>query len=105
AHADDWHGFIKSLDVLSNRDTLVCVEVPYLLDTLNRVELDQFYLEHLSYVPIKAMVALLEHSTFRLHKVMRFPIHGGSIVMFLRHKDHPSEPDKSVQECLAAENI
>jgi len=104
-HANDWSGFIRNLDTLSNRDTLVAIEVPYLVDTLARVEFDQMYAEHLSYLSIKAMTALLEHSTFRLQKVMRFPIHGGSIVLFLRRKDHPSEPDPSVQEFLNAETI
>lgn len=105
AHADDWHGFIRNLNALSNVDTLVCIEVPYLADTLARLELDQLYLEHLSYVSVKAMAALLESTPFRMQKVMRFPIHGGSIVIFLRRRDNPIYPDASVGAFLSDENI
>jgi hypothetical protein len=105
AHVDDWQSFMKNLDTLANRDTLVCIEVPYLVDTLARCEWDQTYHEHLSYVTIKAMAALLDHSTFRLQKVIRFPVHGGSIVIFIRRKDHPSEPDSSVQSFMFGEHI
>jgi hypothetical protein len=105
AHVDNWHGFIRNLDTLANVDTLIAIEVPYLVDTLERVELDQLYLEHLSYVSVKAMAALLDGTPFRIQKVMRFPIHGGSIVIFLRRRDNPVYPDASVGEFLDAENI
>jgi novobiocin biosynthesis protein NovU/D-mycarose 3-C-methyltransferase len=105
AHVDDWYGFIRNLDTLANLDTLIAIEVPYVVDTLARVEFDQVYHEHLTYVSLKAMEALLDGTPFRMQKVMRFPIHGGSIVIFLRRRDHPVEVDPSVQEFLSAENI
>lgn len=104
-HADDWYKFMRNLDTLANKDTLIVIEVPYAVDTLERVEFDQMYHEHLSYLSIKAMAALLERTPFRMQKVMRFPIHGGAIAIFIRRRDHDAEPDVSVQEFIDAENI
>lgn len=105
AHVDDWKKFIRNLDTLANVDTLVAIEVPYVVDTLARVELDQIYHEHLSYVSIKAMAALLNGTPFHIHKVIHFPIHGGAIVVMLRRNDNPIYPDASVGAFLADENI
>jgi len=105
AHADDWHAFIRNLDTMAALETLVAIEVPYVVDTLARLEFDQVYHEHLSYVSLTAVEALLDGTPFRIQKVMRFPIHGGSIVIFLRRRDHPSEVDPSVQEFLNSEHI
>lgn len=104
-HVDDWRGFMRNVDAMANKDTLVVIEVPYAVDTLERGEFDQFYHEHLSYLSIKAMTALLESTPFRIQKVMRFPIHGGAIAVFIRRRDCELEADQSVQEFLNNENI
>lgn len=104
-HADDWHKFMRNVDTMANKDTLVVIEVPYVVDTLEKVEHDQFYHEHLSYLSIKAMAALLERTPFRIQKVMRFPIHGGAIAVFIRRRDFGGVADDSVGRFLDAENI
>jgi novobiocin biosynthesis protein NovU/D-mycarose 3-C-methyltransferase len=102
-HVDDWKGFIAALDIVSDEHTLVCIEVPYVLDTLSRVEFDQIYSEHLSYLTIKALDWLLGDTNWHIHKVKRYPIHGGSIVVMLRHDDSTIPPDKSFDEFVALE--
>lgn len=104
-HANDWKKFICNLDAMANKDTLVAIEVPYAVDTLERCEWDQIYHEHTSYLSIRAMDALLEETNFRIQKVIRFPVHGGSIVIFLRWKYHECPPDASVAEFLKSERI
>jgi novobiocin biosynthesis protein NovU/D-mycarose 3-C-methyltransferase len=105
AHIDDWNGFIKNLDVLASRETLIVIEAPYVMDLLKNVEFDTIYHEHLSYISIKAMAKLLEHTPFHLHKVLRFQIHGGAIVMMLRRSDSNRPVDISVLEYVFQENI
>lgn len=63
------------------------------------------YHEHTSYLSLKAMEWLLRDSPFHLHKVLRFPIHGGAIAIMLRHNQSGVTPHESVSEMLAAENI
>lgn len=102
-HMDDWQDFVSALDKCSNTETLIVIEVPYVLDTLQRCEWDQLYHEHLSYLSLKAMVALLDDSPFQICDVLRFPIHGGTIALFIKRK--PCDVQPVVAEMVAAENI
>ncbi len=92
AHVDDWQAFVKNLDAMAQKETLIAIEVPYLVDMLQGVELDSIYHEHLSYVSIHSILALLEHTPFHIHRVMFFPIHGGAMVLFLRRDDSDRQP-------------
>ncbi len=87
AHVDDWHAFVKNLDVLAGKETLIAIELPYLVDMLEKAELDQCYHEHLSYASIRSFWMLLEHTPFHIHKVKFYPIHGGAMVLFIRRND------------------
>jgi hypothetical protein len=83
-HLDDWQGFMAGLENVSDRNTLICIEVPWVQRLIGRLEFDTIYHEHLSYFSIKAMMALLEDTPFRLDKVIEYPIHGGALVLLLR---------------------
>ena len=104
-HMDKWELFIVELERSSAKNTLVVIEVPYVLDTLQRCEFDQVYHEHLSYLSLKAMQALLKDSAFQMHKVTRYPVHGGAIAIFLRRKDSGIKPHEGVARMLSEENI
>lgn len=103
AHINDWQDFLNALKNDSDEHTVIVIEVPYVTDTLQRVELDQIYHEHLSYLSLKAMAALLKDTPFQIVDVKRFEIHGGTIAIFIKRK--PCEVSPAVAEMVAAENI
>lgn len=95
AHIDDLKDLIAGLDAVAHERTLVGFEVPYLKDFFERTEFDTVYHEHLSYVPVRAVEALLKGTPFALERVDHYPIHGGSILFQFRRKAasvpvHPS---------------
>ena len=90
-HVDDWRDFAKGLELVSHLDTLICIEVPYAGDTIKNCEFDCCYHEHLSYLTIKAVKALLASTDLRLHRIIRYPIHGGAVLLMLRHKDRAAD--------------
>jgi len=102
-HLDDWSGFLSNLEHLCNFDTLIAIEVPWVHDLLANTEFDTIHFEHLSYLSIRAMLALLDKSTFLLEKVLYYPIHGGALMLLLRPKIIGREPDRSVAEFLDRE--
>ena len=104
-HVDDWRGFVKALDVVSNRDTVIVIEVPWARRLLEHAEFDTVYHEHLNYVTLKSVQALLEESRFKLHRVHEFPVHGGAIAITLRRKDCDVMPDSSVRNFMMSERI
>lgn len=90
-HVDNWMDFFDGLRLVSDPETLICIEVPYAMDMMDRLEFDSIYHEHTSYLTLKAMQALLTRTPFHLHRVVRSDIHGGSLVMLIRH-NHSRRP-------------
>jgi hypothetical protein len=95
AHIDDWSGFFRSLSTLASIDTTIFIEVPYAVDMLERSEFDTVYHEHLSYVTVKSVEEALKDTDFYLHRVERFEIHGGAVVLVIKHivqygEEHPT---------------
>lgn len=104
-HVDNWKDFLHNLAVPSKKDTLVCIEVPYVKDLLEKGEFDTIYHEHTSYLSIQAFRAALNGSPWKLHRVARFEIHGGAILLMLRRTDYEQAPHASAQEYLDSEEI
>jgi novobiocin biosynthesis protein NovU/D-mycarose 3-C-methyltransferase len=75
-HVDDWKDFALGLEMLAEKDTVIAIETPYVMDLLEGVEFDTIYHEHLSYLSIRSVVYLLEKTNLHLHRIIRYPIHG-----------------------------
>jgi len=103
AHIDDWADLLAGLDAITHERSLVALEVPYLLDFYEHTEFDTVYHEHLSYVSVMAVEALLAQSAFRLQRVDRYPIHGGSALIQLRRRSDPAPVHESVRQSLVRE--
>lgn len=104
-HIDDWKGFVKELEFFTHPESLVCIEVPYVKDMMANLSFDQIYHEHLSYMSVEAMAALLQGTTFHLHRIIHYPIHGGAIVLMLRRNESKEPPHRSVSDYLDSEHI
>lgn len=104
-HIDDWRGFMVAPAILAGPQTIIGIETPGVVDLLAKTELDTIYHEHLSYLSLRAMVELLRGTRFHLHRIVRHAIHGGALMLWLRHDAHPSTPDASVDRMLAGEVI
>lgn len=104
-HINDWHEFVKALDVLAGKDTLICIEVPCVSDQLDAGSFDQIYHEHLSYLSIASIKALLNGTVFHLHRVLHYPVHGGANLIMIRRNDAEMPPHPSVLQALENENV
>jgi hypothetical protein len=105
AHVDDWQEFFHGIKILSAKDTLIVLEFPYALDMMRNQCWDSTYHEHLSTVSLKPLVAVLKATPFHIHRVVKAGIHGGCLIVMLRHNDHSATPHISADEYLAEENI
>lgn len=104
AHIDDWKSFVVNLDKIASADTIIAIEFPWAKETLERCEWDQVYHEHLSYITIRSIEALLKDTAFQIQKVTHFPVHGGSAVIYLNRRGS-CFPHSSVDKFLSEENI
>lgn len=103
-HVDDWSDFMRAIEKCSHPDTLICIETPYVGDLLKKCEFDTIYHEHLSYLSLKAVDFLLKDSCLRIHKVIRYPIHGGAIMLMLRRKDSEVTSGKGEMDNFTTED-
>lgn len=103
AHIDDLQDLLRGVERIAHPNTLVAFEVPYLVDFFNGTQFDTIYHEHLSYVSVRALEALVATTPFGLHRIDHYPIHGGSMLFQLRHRLTRVPPDASVQRALEVE--
>lgn len=96
-HVDDWMDFIDGIEEVTFPSTLICIETPYVGDMLKKCEFDTVYHEHLSYLSIQAIEALLQNSNLHIHRIIRYPIHGGAILIMLRRNDSGIQPSGKTQ--------
>lgn len=100
AHVADTNGFIEGIALLLKQDGEAVIECPYLGDLIEHCEFDTIYHQHLCYFSVKALQHLLARHGLFLNRVLRTPIHGGSLRLFIGKQD---EPDESVKHILASE--
>lgn len=103
AHIDDLRDLLVGLKAVSHPDTLIAFEVPYLVDFFERTEYDTIYHEHLSYISVRALEALVKDSPFALSRIDHYQIHGGSILFHLRHRSSKAVVHDSVVKALEVE--
>lgn len=104
-HVDSWEQFLNAALSVCDDHTVLCIEVPYCKDMLEKVEFDTIYHEHTSYMTIRAMKILAERMAFKLVKVIRYQIHGGALLLVLAPERSLRPVDPSVKEFLDAEEI
>ena len=64
------------------------MEVPYLLNFINKNEFDTTYHEHLSYFLVKPLIQLFAKYGFEIFDIYKSTIHGGSIRAFVKKKSN-----------------
>jgi hypothetical protein len=103
-HVPDWQAFMANLQLLAGPDTLICIEVPYVMDQLKALSFDQIYHEHCSYLSIRAIKALLNAGPFCLRDIRHYTIHGGAILLMIQRRQPSVVASKMVLDYLDAES-
>jgi len=85
AHVADLNGFVSGIAVILKESGVAVIEMPYVLDMVDRCEFDTIYHEHLCYFSLKALTGLFGRHGLTIEKVERLPVHGGSLRLFIRH--------------------
>lgn len=84
AHVHDLGSFLCEVDSLLAPEGVLVIEVPYLVDMLDKLEFDTIYHEHLSYFAVRPLVALFSKFNLGIVEVKRAAVHGGSLLLFVQ---------------------
>ncbi|MEO8216878.1 MAG: class I SAM-dependent methyltransferase [Acidobacteriota bacterium] len=94
AHVADLNGVVGGIAIILSDDGMAVIEVPYLLDLIDRCEFDTIYHEHLCYFSVTSLRLLLERHGLVIADVERIPIHGGSLRLFVGHAGRVSAGER-----------
>jgi hypothetical protein len=91
---------VAGIGVLLAERGVAVIEAPYVRDLIDRCEFDTIYHEHLCYFSVTALDRLFARHQLVLSRVEHYPLHGGSLRLYVRPG---GEPDETVQGYLASE--
>jgi SAM-dependent methyltransferase len=100
AHVADTNGFVAGIAMLLKEDGEAVIECPYLKDLIEHCEFDTIYHQHLCYFSVTSLCSLFERHGLFLNRVLRTPIHGGSLRLFV---SKVNRQDQSVADFLSRE--
>jgi SAM-dependent methyltransferase len=96
AHVPDLNGFVKGVGTLLKDEGLAVIEVPYLMDLIEKCEFDTIYHQHLCYFSATALESLFKRHGLHINSIRRIPIHGGSLRLFVEPEADAGESIRSL---------
>ena len=100
AHVPDLNGFVAGIAALLAEDGVASIECPHVLELIRHCEFDTIYHEHLCYFSVHALRPLFRRHGLWLNDVRPLSIHGGSLRLYVGHREGESA---AVREIAAAE--
>lgn len=102
-HVSDIHGVVKGIKTILNPNGFAVVEVPHLLTMFDELQYDQVFHEHISYHSLNSIKNIFMQYDMEVFNIDEIWIHGGSIRIFLQHKNGPRKIDNNVEKVLKKE--
>jgi len=103
-HLEELHSVCAGIKNHLKDDGVFVVQFLYMKNIIENVAFDQIYHEHLLYYTLETIEVLLRRHNLSMFDGYLSPIHGGSIIGFVSHKDREA-PTKRLQEMRKAEEI
>jgi SAM-dependent methyltransferase len=100
AHVADLNGLVAGIATLLKADGVAALEMPYLVDLLDKCEFDTIYHQHLCYFSVTALDRLFRRHGLIVNDLRRLDIHGGSLRLYVSRNGTVAA---SVSSCLAEE--
>lgn len=102
AHSNEINRMTKCFKSLLDKKGSIIIEVQHFLNTFNDMSFDNIYHEHVNYWSLKAINKFFEQNDMCIYNCQKIDTHGGSIRVFISHRD--SFPvNKSVVEIINEE--
>jgi SAM-dependent methyltransferase len=94
AHVPDLNGVVRGFERLLKESGIVVVEVPYVIEMIDRCEFDTIYHEHLCYFSLTALERLFRRNGLVIYDVERLAIHGGTLRIYARAESRQNGADE-----------
>lgn len=104
AHIPDINNFINGLSYLLDKNGTITIEIPYLINLLNKVQFETIYHEHFSYFSLKPLAIAFSKFNLKIYDIDELDVHGGSLRLYLCNVNSNIETSKIVTEFLNYED-
>jgi SAM-dependent methyltransferase len=102
AHIDNLYEWLSGVSEIISESGFLIIECPHVLELIRLNQFDTIYHEHLSYVSLSPLKKLFSGFNFKIFKVEKLPIHGGSIRIYATKQN--IEAHGSVNDMIIEEN-
>ena len=92
AHNPNLHDFVEGLRIALKPYGVITMEFPHLLSLVEGNQFDTVYHEHFSYFSFRAALTLFAKHDLEVFDVEEIPTHGGSLRIYVKHKNDASKP-------------
>lgn len=92
AHVPNLNDFVRGLKVLLNPGGVMTFEFPHLARLIEKKEFDTIYHEHFSYFSFYFICNMFRFHGFEVFDVEELETHGGSLRVYIRHKENEALP-------------
>ena len=104
AHVPKLNDFVEGLKILLKYEGVITLEVPHILQLIDKNQFDTIYHEHFSYFSLITLKKLFEMHELKIFDVEKLNTHGGSLRIFVKHKDNNFQKERiSVKKMLEKE--
>ncbi len=103
AHVPAINDFLDGFRILLKPQGVITFEFPHLLRMMQQSQFDTIYHEHFSYISLLAAERMLDAAGLRVFDVEELPTHGGSLRLFVCHKDAGYAEESRVAAVRTAE--
>lgn len=104
AHVPDLNDFSAGLKRVLAEEGVVSIEVPHLLQLIERTAFDTIYHEHYSYFSLLAIECILREHGLEVFDVQELPTHGGSLRVLAGHVEQSRPAGRGLAKVRADED-
>jgi hypothetical protein len=103
AQVPDLNDFVAGMQILLKPEGVITLEFPHLERLMAENQFDTIYHEHFSYFSFVTVEKMAARHGLKLIDVEELPTHGGSLRVYLAHKNAAHRPSEAVGALLARE--
>jgi hypothetical protein len=92
----DLDGFVAGVDALLSRDGVAVLEVPYVVDLIEKRAFDNVFHQNTSYFSLTALDAVVRRGGLFVNRVERIAPFGGSLRLFIERSARPQSSYRSL---------
>ena len=103
AHVPDINDFTEGIKNILNKNGVVTLEFPHLLNLIKYNQFDTIYHEHFSYLSLSVVSNIFKENGLKIFNVVNLSTHGGSLRVYGCHESDPREISEAVSQTMHEE--